>query len=96
MLADCVLESCTCYFWERRLAASIFGVILGVGSYFLYVSFSPFPDLFLLTAGILTGLVGGVLFYVISSESFCHVESFFGKNESRTHPYMGDVREDLG
>ena len=47
------------------------------------------------TAG-MGGSVTSVTWYVITSESHCHIEALFGHNETQTHPYMGDVDENLG
>ena len=91
MLGDCVLEQCTCYFWERRLTSACVGAIVGVIVFFLTKEVPRLAEEVMIITSILAGAVGGVTYYVVSSESYCHIESLFGQNETRTHPYMGDV-----
>ena len=96
MFHDFLLENCTCYFWERRLLASGVGLAIGITIWLICDAFTKYDPIIIgLTAG-LSGVVSGTICYVLSSESYCHIESLFGMNETKTSPYMGDVDPNLG
>jgi len=84
-------EHCECYFWERKLTSLIIAALCSGSIYLLLEHFAAFTRMELGLAAFATAIASGITSYVINSESHCHYESLWGRNERATAPYMGDV-----
>ncbi len=79
---DFVLETCECYFWQRKLISGGIAIVSGVVVYFV-TSVIDSSWIICLIAGVLLGGVFGTTYWVLTSESYCYGSSFLCAKEPK-------------